>query len=725
MKQPVKTYWLLSSEYPPVAGGGISTYCRHTAGMLEDAGFAVTIFLPNRNAGICDISFEKSGRRIIQFNPLLYPESNYLGYETVTSYAIAKTIEKRVLEEGAPYIIESQEYNGLAYFLLIFRHLKYDNFKSLRILITIHAPSFICLRYNHHPYYRLPYFWLQEMEKFCLQAADLLIAPSTYVQQEILQSYPELTTKIHLVRNPYTLSVKPADHGAEKKKHWVFYGKAAPLKGIFELLVLTKKIWVENPDFSLTIIGGLDYYYYPDGDLMGNIIRRMYQPQIENGKLKLLGNITNDAISKHLAEFEAVVIPSRFDNLPYAALEVMSEAKIILAARSGGHAELIEHGENGFLFDLDKPESFHAAFSEISGLKESDRIRIGQNARNTIEVATNRQTILNKKTGLIDSSGIVNKNEFPFIRPVKQKGDHYQTPPTVNENIQCSVIVPYFNMGAYLDECIESIMGNGSRVGEIIIVDDGSTEEKSILKLNEIKSRHPLVRVIRQDNCGLAIARNTGALHAKESVLAFLDPDDMIMPDYYNKAIKILEQHRNVHFVSCWAKYFGTTKGHWPSFNPEPPLAIVHNMMNTSCMVVKRESYLAAGQNDPAMIFGMEDYDSLLGMLEQGFRGVVLPESLFCYRVRKNSMSRNFNREKKQYLYQLMANKHKLLFNQYGSEISNLLNANGPGYQFDNPTIPVPETKLLDKLLSNSFAQKLKSNPLARKLLVPIYRRIK
>ncbi|MBC6490788.1 glycosyltransferase [Flavihumibacter stibioxidans] len=725
MKQPGKKYWLLSSEYPPVTGGGISTYCQQTASMLEEAGFSVTIFLPNRNAGYCDITFEDSGRRIIQFNPQLYPESNYLGYETVTSYAIAKTISDRVVEEGAPYIIESQEYNGLAYFLLLFRYLKYDNFKSLRILITIHAPSFICLRYNHHPYYRLPYFWLQEMEKFCLQAADLLIAPSTHVQLEILQSYPELTNKIHLVRNPYTPATKPVESVVRKMKQWAFYGKAAPLKGIFELLALTKKIWTEIPEFSLTIIGGLDYYYYPEGDLMGNIIRRMYRPQIENGQLRLAGNINHDSISKHLAEFEAVVIPSRFDNLPYAALELMADGKIILAARSGGHAELIEHGENGFLFDLAKPESFYAAFGEISNLQKSDRIRISQKARDTIETATASQTILKQKTDLIDSIGVKEKTGFPFIRPVLQHAGNYQNKACLHENARCSVIVPYFNMGKYLEECISSIIGNGSRVGEILIVDDGSFEEISILKLNEIKSRFPIVRIIRQENCGLAVARNTGALHAKESVLAFLDPDDMIMPDYYNKAIKILEQYRNVHFVSCWAKYFGTVKGYWPSFNPEPPLALIHNMMNTSCMVVKKECYLAAGQNDPAMIFGMEDYDSMLGMLERGFRGVVIPEALFLYRVRNNSMSRHFNREKKQYLYQLIANKHKQLFNQYGSEVSNLLNANGPGYQYDNPTIPVPETQLLNKLLSNSFTQKLKSNPLARKLLVPIYRRIK
>jgi hypothetical protein len=120
------------------------------------------------------------------------------------------------------------------------------------------------------------------------------------------------------------------------------------------------------------------------------------------------------------------------------------------------------------------------------------------------------------------------------------------------------------------------------------------------------------------------------------------------------------------------------------------------------------------------MIFGMEDYESVVSMIKDGYRGVVLPETLWNYRVRKGSMARKFTMEKQLYLYRIISQKHADLFAKHASELSNLLNANGPGMKYDNPTMiyHLPAAGLIGHRLVQRMVVKVKTNIIWRRLAV-------
>ena len=147
-------------------------------------------------------------------------------------------------------------------------------------------------------------------------------------------------------------------------------------------------------------------------------------------------------------------------------------------------------------------------------------------------------------------------------------------------------------------------------------------------------------------------------------------------------------------------------------------------MINSSGLVYKKESFLKSGLNDPQFVYGMEDYDSVINLVKNGYRGVVIPEFLFCYRVRKNSMARKFNKSNRLYLYQLLSEKHKSFYDSFATEIFGLLNANGPGIYLDNPTL---DYHLAEKIpfagrLSKKLIFLVKKNKLTRKAALKIYR---
>ena len=106
-----------------------------------------------------------------------------------------------------------------------------------------------------------------------------------------------------------------------------------------------------------------------------------------------------------------------------------------------------------------------------------------------------------------------------------------------------SIIVPVYNVSAYIERCVSSLLCQTFTSIEIIFIDDGSTDD-SVLKIRSlIKNKpknKPLVRIIRQQNQGLSSARNAGIKIAQGDYLSFVDSDDAISPNFcevtYQKA---------------------------------------------------------------------------------------------------------------------------------------------------------------------------------------------
>ena len=98
-----------------------------------------------------------------------------------------------------------------------------------------------------------------------------------------------------------------------------------------------------------------------------------------------------------------------------------------------------------------------------------------------------------------------------------------------------SVIVPVYSVEAYLRECIDSIVNQTLKDIEILLVDDGSTDE-SLHILREYENRDPRVRVFSQEHINAGAARNHGLSYATGEYLSFLDADDFFEPDMLEKA---------------------------------------------------------------------------------------------------------------------------------------------------------------------------------------------
>jgi len=278
-------YWLLTSEFPPLYGGGISTYSVETAKMFSIKGDDITVFTQNFNIDKTQIKNIDS-YRVVYFNPNTYFTKSFLGYEANLSYAFSQIVKETVQQEGKPDIIECQEYMGIAYYLLQFKLLLYSEFKDLKIAITLHAPSFLYAEYNKVPYYKLPYYWIGEMERFCIRAADLLISPSQYLINEIKSKVDISDKTIYVIKNPYQNN--SSQETIQKPDGAItFFGKLTPQKGCLEVIKYFKELWDDGFNQPLTMIGGGNHQYHVEGIDMVDYIKSCYKHEIKSEKLIL------------------------------------------------------------------------------------------------------------------------------------------------------------------------------------------------------------------------------------------------------------------------------------------------------------------------------------------------------------------------------------------------------------------------------------------------------
>ena len=199
-----------------------------------------------------------------------------------------------------------------------------------------------------------------------------------------------------------------------------------------------------------------------------------------------------------------------------------------------------------------------------------------------------------------------------------------------------SAVVTCFNLGAYLPEALDSIRAQTFRDFEICVVDDGSTEPATVQLLRSLGRD---VRVVYSDNRGLSAARNLGVARTSGEFICAVDADDVLAPTLFERSIARLDSDPSLTFVSHWLEAFGDESWEWKPERCDFPGLLDVNTVNGAALV-RRTAVEAVGGWDEALRDGCEDWDFWITLVERGFRGDILPEILFRYRRRADSMSR-------------------------------------------------------------------------------------
>ena len=179
-----------------------------------------------------------------------------------------------------------------------------------------------------------------------------------------------------------------------------------------------------------------------------------------------------------------------------------------------------------------------------------------------------------------------------------------------------SIVVPCYNPGRYLAEALESALAQSHRNLEVVVVDDGSTED-----LTATVERWPGVRLMRQENRGVSAARNAGARASRGAFLVFLDADDRLLPDAIEGGLQELRIHSSAAFATGLCRPIGPTGEALP-FRQQPELRgdCYEEMLQSNFIwmpaqvIYRRQAFQASGGFDTT-VDACADYDLYLRII--------------------------------------------------------------------------------------------------------------
>ena len=214
-----------------------------------------------------------------------------------------------------------------------------------------------------------------------------------------------------------------------------------------------------------------------------------------------------------------------------------------------------------------------------------------------------------------------------------------------------SVIVPAYNAESFLPETLASVEAQTYDDWEVVVADDASTDRTAELAESR---RGPFHMVRSEVNEGPAGARNRALGVASGELIAFLDADDLLLPTYLERMVQLYDDNRargvNVGIVSCDARLLEASGIHERTymelmgFRDEPTLAamLVSNAVFVGALT--RRALVDEVGGFSLELFGTEDYDLWLRIIEAGYAVVSTREPLYVYRLRAGSVSASLPR---------------------------------------------------------------------------------
>jgi len=205
-----------------------------------------------------------------------------------------------------------------------------------------------------------------------------------------------------------------------------------------------------------------------------------------------------------------------------------------------------------------------------------------------------------------------------------------------------SVIMPLYNAQAYLADAIESVLSQTFHVWELLIVDDASTDD-SLMIAKAYAGNDTRIRVIEQkENGGAAVARNRGIEEARGRYIAFLDCDDMWMPQKLEKQVAFMQQH---DIALSYTGYYSISEEEGKIIKEigVPSRTDYHELLKQNtigCLTAMYDSR-ELGKVFMPDLRKRQDYALWLKILKQIPCAMGIEEPLAYYRIRKNSLSAN------------------------------------------------------------------------------------
>ena len=211
--------------------------------------------------------------------------------------------------------------------------------------------------------------------------------------------------------------------------------------------------------------------------------------------------------------------------------------------------------------------------------------------------------------------------------------------------MKISVLMGIYNCAETLGAAIECILAQTVTDWELILCDDGSTDDTYAVAESYQKQHPDKIKLLQnEENKGLNYTLNRCLEHATGTYIARMDGDDLCLPQRFEKELQVLESQPEVAIVSTPMEYFDEN-GTWATgtaiLAPQSRDFLYGTpFCHAPCMVRRQAMLSVGGYTDDQKFLRVEDYDLWIKLYHAGYRGINLPEALYRMRDDRNATAR-------------------------------------------------------------------------------------
>ncbi|MEA5466982.1 glycosyltransferase family 2 protein [Leptothoe sp. PORK10 BA2] len=215
----------------------------------------------------------------------------------------------------------------------------------------------------------------------------------------------------------------------------------------------------------------------------------------------------------------------------------------------------------------------------------------------------------------------------------------------MTSNLLVSIVIPAYNAAKFLSEVIQSVLNQSYQNWELLVIDDGSTDNTAEL-VSKYSKKDSRVRLISKENGGVSVARNLGAQLAEGELIAFLDSDDLWLPDKISAHVNYMSSHPQVGVSFARVELIETngkttnklTDNITDTLQPQD-LFYSNPTVTTSNLVIRKSVFQALNGFDESMQYN-EDIDLLFRLaIQDKWKIKGIDQVLVQYRLHSSGLS--------------------------------------------------------------------------------------
>ena len=421
--------------------------------------------------------------------------------------------------------------------------------------------------------------------------------------------------------------IEPIGNLDPDRFHILYLARLVDQKDPLLMVDVAEALRRRGPRFQLHVVG--------DGELAGAVRDKIAAADLGD-QVVMHGECLDFA--PWYAACDAVLLTSSWEGLPSVAYEAMAMRLPLVAPALPGMDELVTSETGSLISPRDDAAAYAEALSELAA-DPALRQRLGARGREIVRSGFSLERMAADHASLYDELLADTRREQA---PAASRsaavppgfGDRQPgTTPLV------SVIVPCFNHGQYLRECVESVTSQSYPSIETVIVDDGSTDADTIAALEAIEQAGTTTVLRLAANRGPSAARNAGIEVARGRYVLPLDADDLLLATAVAELVEQLERAGpSVGFVYPNLQFFGNRRDYLevPSYNLDVLLRANYCAVSS---LFDREVFDRGHRFPEELVLAHEDWDFVLTLAEHGIYGEPADtKTLLC---RRHGFSRN------------------------------------------------------------------------------------